>query len=45
MSKYKITVTDTVTYYVEADSDGEAIDMALEWWAERDPLIEMKEEE
>lgn len=41
---YKITLRDEVTYYIEANSDKEAIDQAHEFWVERDPSIDECEE-
>ena len=43
---YKVTITDTVTYYIDSDSGfcpsnaKEAENLALEWWVERDPIVE-----
>lgn len=46
---YKVTITDTVTYYIDSDSDRytkddaeQAEGLALEWWAERDPEVEIE---
>ena len=41
---YKVTLHDEVTYYIEANSDGEAIDQAHEFWVERNPSIDECEE-
>ena len=45
---YKITVTDTATYYIKADDMDAAEDLAIEWFGERDPetiITETDEEE
>ena len=44
---YKVTITDTVTYYINSnkeeytkDDAEQAENLALEWWAERNPIVE-----
>ena len=43
---YKVTITDSVTYYIDSDKNRytkddaeQAESLALEWWAERDPDV------
>lgn len=40
---YKITVTDTATYYIKADDMEDAIDIAVEWFSEREPDVRVEE--
>ena len=44
---YRITLTDTATYIIKADSPEDALDIACEWFQEREPdsQIEMTDEE
>ena len=44
--KYSITIEDFVNYDIEADSEEKAIEIALDYWVERDPTVyvESKEE-
>ena len=38
--KYNVFIYDATTYQdIEADSEEEAIEIALEWWNERMPTI------
>lgn len=44
---YKVTITDTVTYYITSnkpeyskDDAEQAECLAREWWIERDPVVE-----
>lgn len=39
---YKITVTDTATYIIRANSQEDAEDLAVEWFSEREPDIEVE---
>ena len=39
---YKITVTDTATYYIKAENEGDAIDRAIDWFGEREPDIDVE---
>ena len=43
---YKITLTDTATYIIKANSEEEALNMVCEWFSERKPdtKIEMTNE-
>lgn len=46
MSKQKFTITihDTVTYWdIEAETEAEAVELALELWDERQPQCEVIE--
>ena len=43
--KYSITIEDFVGYDIEADSEEKAIEIALEWWAEREPTVYVENEE
>lgn len=40
---YKITLTDTVTYIIKANSEDEAIEKACDWFSEREPDITITE--
>lgn len=37
MANYKITLTDTATYVIKADSEEMALEIACEWFEEREP--------
>lgn len=39
---WKITITDTATYNIKAESVEEAKDLAMEWFEEREPHVEIK---
>ena len=40
MNKYEVSFKDCVTYKrIEAETKGEAIEIALGWWVERMPQI------
>ena len=43
MKNYKITVTDTATYIIRAESIEDAEDLAVEWFSEREPSINSEE--
>lgn len=43
MKTYKITVTDTATYYIEADDIERAEELAVEWFSEREPDVKSEE--
>lgn len=43
MKNYKITVTDTATYIIRAESLENAEDLAVEWFSEREPRISSQE--
>lgn len=45
MKNYKITVTDTATYIIRAESLENAEDLAVEWFSEREPDIDAEETE
>lgn len=48
MAKWDICLRDATAYEIEAKTKGEAIEIALEYWAERLPeilLCKIKEEE
>lgn len=36
---YLVTVTDTVTYAIKAESKEAAEDLAVEWFSEREPDV------
>lgn len=38
---FEVTISDSVTYEVDADNEDEAIFMALGWFSERNPKIEL----
>ena len=38
-----ITITDTATYIIKAESQEEAEDLAVEWFSERKPSIIVEE--
>ena len=44
---YKITVTDTATYYIKANDSDDAIELArelaIEWFQEREPDVDIEE--
>lgn len=40
-STFEVTISDSVTYEVPADNENEAIFLALEWYSERNPKIEL----
>lgn len=40
---YKITVTDTATYYIKAENIDGATELAVEWFSEREPDISIEE--
>lgn len=45
MPRYCVDLKDTVCYDgIEADTEEEAIEMALEWWSNRTPDISCEEE-
>lgn len=39
MKKFYVMIRDSVDYEVEAETEEDAIESALEWWAERNPDI------
>ena len=39
MAKWKVVVTDTTEYEIEADTRAQAEDIAYDWWQGRDPEI------
>ena len=44
-TKYTITVHDSVTYFdIEAESEEDAIQQALDWWVDRQPRCEVTKE-
>ena len=44
-TKYRVIVHDIVTYYdIEAESEEDAIQQALDWWVDRQPRCEVIEE-
>lgn len=43
MKNYKITVTDTATYIIRAESIEDAEDLAVEWFSEREPDVKSEE--
>lgn len=43
--KFTICVHDSVTYCdIEAETEGDAIELALDWWSYRQPRCEVIEE-
>lgn len=40
---YKITVTDTATYYIKAEDIDDATELAVEWFGEREPDVKTEE--
>ena len=38
---YDITIKDSTGYYIKANSEEEAVELALEWFSERKPDIEI----
>lgn len=38
---FEVTISDSVTYEFDADNEDEAIFLALEWYSERNPKIEL----
>ena len=45
MKKFYIMIRDSVDYEIEAETEDEAIDKALEYWAEREPEFYVDGEE
>ena len=43
--RYSISIEDFIHYDLEADSEEEAIEIALEYWAEREPDVYVEEDE
>ena len=39
---YEITVTDSATYYIKADDIEIAQELAVEWFSEREPKIDIQ---
>ena len=38
-NKYEVSLQDCAVYYgIEAETEEEVIEIALEWWAERKPM-------
>ena len=45
MKKFTICVHDIVTYWdIEAETEAEAVELALDWWSYRKPRCEVTEE-
>ena len=40
---YKITITDTATYYIDTEDVDDATELALEWFSERKPDVSIEE--
>lgn len=43
MKKFYVTMTSTAEYTVEAETEEEAIEMAYDWFSEREPDIDCEE--
>ena len=45
MKKFYVMIRDSVDYEVEAETESDAIEKALEWWTERWPDIFVDDDE
>ena len=45
MAKYYVMVRDSVDYEIEAETEEQAIEIALDYWVERNPDIFVDDEE
>ena len=45
MKKFYVMIRDSVDYEIEAETEEQAIEKALDYWAEREPDIFVDDEE